>query len=202
MNGPASNFVGSGPGLIPESSVINISLIPEGIYDTGTDRLRLRDTARVYLHSNVSPFGVVDSAVAVIDSVTFAGSFIFANAPGGTYYIRVNHRNSIETWSRTGGEPFVQGTTMSYDFTSAAAKAYGNNMINVDASPVRYALYSGDVNQDGTVDLNDVISVYNAATIFSTGYVVNDVNGDNIVDLNDILIAYNNSTGFVSVVRP
>ncbi|MBK8553966.1 MAG: VCBS repeat-containing protein [Ignavibacteria bacterium] len=101
LNGPASNFVGSGPGLIPASSAINITFIPEGLYDAGTDRLRLRDTARAYLHSNISPFGVVDSAVAVIDSVTFTGSFIFANAAGGTYYIRVNHRNCIETWSRT-----------------------------------------------------------------------------------------------------
>jgi len=202
LNGPASNFVGSGPGLIPASSAINITLIPEGLYDVVTERLRLRDTVRAYLHSNISPFSVVDSAVAVIDSVTFTGSFIFANAPGGTYYIRVNHRNSIETWSRTGGEPFVQGTTMSYNFTSAAAQAYGNNMINVDASPVRYAIYRGDVNQDGTVDLNDIVLTYNAANTFSSGYVVTDINGDNIVDLNDILIAYNNSAAFVAVIKP
>jgi len=202
LNGPASNFVGSGPGLIPSSSAINITLIPEGMYDAGTDRLRLRDTVRAYLHSNVSPFGVIDSAVAVIDSVTFTGSFIFANASSGTYYIRVYHRNSIETWSRTGGEPFVQGTTMNYDFTSAAAQAYGNNMISVDASPVRYALYSGDVNQDGIIDLNDVIQTYNAAGTFASGYVVTDLTGDNLVDLNDIVMAYNNSTGFVVVVRP
>ena len=75
-------------------------------------------------------------------------------------------------------------------------------MVNVDASPVSYAVYSGDVNQDGAIDLNDVLSVYNAASSFSSGYVVNDVNGDNIVDLNDILIAYNNSAGFVAVIRP
>lgn len=202
LNGPASNFVGSGPGLIPPSSTINITLIPEGLYDAGTDKLRLRDTVRAYLQSNVSPFGVIDSAVAVIDSVTLNGSFIFANASSGTYYIRVNHRNSIVTWSRTGGEPFVQGTTMSYDFTSAAIKAYGNNLISVDTSPVRYAVFSGDVNQDGTVDLNDIVLTYNAAGIFAAGYVVTDINGDNIVDLNDILIAYNNSAGFVSGITP
>ena len=75
-------------------------------------------------------------------------------------------------------------------------------MINVDASPVKYAVYSGDVNNDGTIDLNDVLSVYNGASVFSTGYVVNDVNGDNIVDLNDILITYNNSAAFVAVARP
>ncbi len=75
-------------------------------------------------------------------------------------------------------------------------------MISVDASPVRYAFYSGDVNQDGTVDLNDIVQTYNAAGIFAGGYVVTDINGDNIVDLNDILIAYNNSAGFVSRITP
>ncbi|HMS34469.1 MAG TPA: FG-GAP-like repeat-containing protein [Ignavibacteria bacterium] len=202
LNGPASNFVGSGPGLIPTATTINITVLPEGFYNGGTDKLNLKDTLKAYLQSNVSPFSVIDSAVAVIDSVTFTGSFIFANAPGGTYYIRVNHRNSLETWSKTGGEPLVQGTTMSYDFSSAAAQAFGNNMKQVNAAPVRYGIYSGDVNQDGTIDLNDVLSVYNAAAVFSSGYGVNDINGDSIVDLNDILIAYNNSAGFVSLIRP
>ncbi len=202
LNGPSSNFVGTGPGLIPASTTINIKVIPEGFYNGGSDKLNLKDTVRVYLQSNVSPYNVIDSAVAVIDSVTFTGSFIFANASSGTYFLRVKHRNCMETWSKTGGEPLVQGSTMSYDFSSAASQAFGNNMGQVDASPVRYAIYSGDVNQDGSIDLNDVLSVYNASSIFSSGYVVNDVNGDNLVDLNDILLIYNNSTAFVAVISP
>jgi len=51
-------------------------------------------------------------------------------------------------------------------------------------------------------ETKNVLSVYNAASSFSSGYVVNDVNGDNIVDLNDILITYNNSAGFVAVIKP
>ena len=202
LNGASSNFVGSGPGLFPAVTTINITVIPEGLYNGATDQLNLKDTVRAYLQSNVSPYNTIDSAFAVIDSVTFTGSFIFANASSGTYYIRVNHRNSIETWSKTGGEPLVQGSTMSYNFSSAAAQAFGNNMEQVDALPVRYAIYSGDVNKDGSIDLNDVLSVYNASAIFSSGYVVNDINGDSVVDLNDILFAYNNSAGFAAVVRP
>ena len=200
--GPSGNFVGSGPGLIPIPTTINIKVIPEGFYNSGTEKLISKDTVRAYLQSNVSPFNTIDSAIAVIDSVTFSGSFIFANAPGGTYYIKVRHRNCIETWSKTGGESLVQGSTMSYDFSSAGTQAFGNNMVSVDASPVRYGIYSADVNQDGTVDLNDVLSTYNGASAFSTGYTGNDLNGDKIVDLNDVLIAYNNSAGFVSVMKP
>ena len=55
--------------------------------------------------------------------------------------------------------------------------------------------------RDSTEKTN-VLSVYNAASVFSSGYVVGDVNKDSIVDLNDILIAYNNSAGFVAAVRP
>ena len=202
LNGQASNFVNSGPAITLPTITVSITAIPEGFYDIGTDRLRLRDTARAYLHSNISPYGVVDSAVAVIDSVTFTGSFLFANAPGGTYYIRVNHRNSIETWSRTGGESLVQGTTVSYNFSSAAAQAFGNNMKQVDASPVRFAIYSGDINQDGTIDASDVSEVDNDANNSLSGYVKTDVTGDDFVDAQDVSIVDNNSFNSVSAVKP
>ena len=44
---------------------------------------------------------------------------------------------------------------MTYDFTSANTQAYEDNMIQVDAPPVNFAIYSGDVNQDGVVDGSD-----------------------------------------------
>jgi hypothetical protein len=204
---------------VSNTSILNITVIPEGLFDAGTDRMRSRDTVRAYLHNNSSPFAVVDSATAVIDSVTFTGSFVFANATSGTYYIRVNHRNSIETWSRTGGEPFVQGKTMSYNFSTGAAQAYGNNQIQVavadntriitvngrnlkDASTARFGMYGGDVNQDGTVDASDVRAVDNDAANFVGGYVITDLNGDGFVDGTDFVIADNNAANFVGVIRP
>jgi hypothetical protein len=91
---------------------------------------------------------------------------------------------------------------MSYDFTTSAVMAFRNNLKQVDSLPVRFALFNGDVNQDGTIDLNDVIQTFNAASSFAAGYVVTDINRDFIVDLNDILFEYNNSAAFVSVIRP
>lgn len=75
-------------------------------------------------------------------------------------------------------------------------------MPQVDASPLRFGIYSGDVNQDGIIDLTDVVSVNNSATFFTTGYVVNDVNADFIVDLTDIIITNNNSSIFVQKITP
>lgn len=178
---------------------LNLTIQIQGYYDSLTN-VMVRDTASVYLRSSTSPFAIVDSAKAYLSS-SGAGLFTYANPLNGVnYYIQVKHRNSIETWSKT--TQLFSGNSMTYNFTTAKTKAFGDNMIMTDASPLRYAVYSGDVNQNGTVDLNDVLSVYNAAAVFSTGYIVNDVTGDNLVDLNDILIAYNNSAGFVAVVKP
>ena len=51
-------------------------------------------------------------------------------------------------------------------------------------------------------ETKNVLSVYTAASVSSSGYVMDNVNGDSIVDLNAILIVYNNSAGFVAAVRP
>ncbi len=70
-------------------------------------------------------------------------------------------------------------------------------MVQVDAAPVRFAIYSGDVIQDGVINLNDIVLIFNNSANFVNGYVVTDVNGDNVTNLNDILIAFNNSNKFV-----
>lgn len=85
------------------------------------------DTAKVFLHQAVPPYAKVDSIKILLDGAEF-GIGKFYNTPSETYYIAITHRNSIETWSRKGGEPFVRGETMIYDFTTAQNKAYGGNL--------------------------------------------------------------------------
>ena len=41
---------------------------------------------------------------------------------------------------------------MTYNFKTAITQAFGNNMIQIDTSPVYFGIYSGDVNKDGTID--------------------------------------------------
>jgi hypothetical protein len=124
------------------------------------------------------------------------------NATNGTYYIQTKHRNSIETWSRAGGEVYTVGVTLNYSFTSSAVQAFGNNLIQVDASPVRYAVYAADVNQDGTVDLTDGGLIDNDISNFISGYVPSDANGDGVVDIADAVLADNNGFNFVSKITP
>ncbi|MDQ3022049.1 MAG: hypothetical protein M3R36_15980 [Bacteroidota bacterium] len=180
-----------------------ITLVQEGYYNTTTNKLSTRDTARFYLRNISSPYAIVDSAKAVIDSNTLATSVTFANALTGTYYLVAKSRNTIETWSKAGGEPYTRGAAFSYNYTTAANKAFGNNMIQVDASPsVRFAVYSGDVNQDRTIDLADVSLIDNDSYNFVSGYVKTDLTGDKVIDIADLAIADNNAFNFVSAVLP
>jgi len=164
-------------------------------------KLNKKDTVKAYLRLNFSPYSILDSATATIDSVTFTGSFIF-NQPSGTYYFVVKHRNTIDTWSKSGGEVFTAGAIMNYDFTDLSSKAFGNNLVQVDNSPVRYAIYSGDVNKDGTIDASDQSETDNDALNSLSGYVRTDVTGDDFVDASDLSIVDNNVANGVSVIAP
>ena len=144
---------------------------------------------------NTDPNWSGDSANAYLSS-SGTGTFTFSNISNGVpYFIQLKHRNSLETWSDS-ARSFVNNS-LAYDFSTSASKAFGNNMIKVRPEPVRYAIYSGDVYQDGFIDLSDISLVYNDASIFATGYLPTDINGDDIIDLSDLVITYNNSSNFV-----
>ena len=176
-----------------------IKVFPEGFYDQEDQHLRMKDTVKVYLRSSSSPYNVQDSAKGVADSLTFNVSLKFNHDRSpGNYYLDIRHRNSIETWSAVPVE-YSFGTKVEYDFTLTSASAYGNNEKQVDG---KWGIYSGDVNQNGIIDLSDVISIYNESINFVTGYIPQDCNGDSLADLSDIIIAYNNSQLFVTKITP
>ncbi|MEO8664229.1 MAG: endonuclease [Ignavibacteria bacterium] len=178
------------------STSLNLTSVIEGFYD-GV-KLGIRDTATVYLRNSGTPFAVVDSSKAVIDSLTFTGSFVFNNTVTGNYYIEMKSRNGIETWSKL-PQSITAGTSNSYDFTASIDKAFGNNLILKNG---KYCIYSGDPNQDGAINLTDIISIFNSANSFATGYIATDLNGDRSVNLTDILFAFNNSLNFIVKAVP
>ena len=178
---------------------LNINMNIEGFYDASSNNLT-RDTVTVYLRNSSSPYALVDSSKSYL-SIAGAGTFPFTNAGNGiSYFLQIRHRNSIDTWSMN--PQVFTGNILTYDFTTASSQAFGSNMIQVDASPVRFAIYGGDVNQDGTVDATDVSTIDNDASNFISGYVVTDLTGDEFVDGTDFAIADNNAANFVSVVSP
>ncbi|MBK8551026.1 MAG: hypothetical protein IPL53_08205 [Ignavibacteria bacterium] len=156
----------------------------------------MKDISLIYLRSHLSPYSIVDSASVLIDSVSLSGTCYFS-AQSGNYYIAVKHRNSIETWSAN--PVAISFTTTNYDFTIGSSQAFANNVVFKFG---KWCTYSGDVNQDASINLNDVILVYNNANNFVTGYSATDVTGNNITDLSDLLITFNNANSFVVKITP
>ncbi|MBK8553203.1 MAG: hypothetical protein IPL53_19945 [Ignavibacteria bacterium] len=176
----------------PDNISVSLSIYIEGFYDPFSNT-QIQDTVTCYLRSSSAPYDIVDSSAAVL--ITEGKSSLrFFNAPTGNYYLTVKHRNSLETWSKNGGESLTRGEFAAYDFTYSIAQAYGNNLVLKGSE---YCAYSGDINQDGAIDLTDVIAVYNSSNSFLTGYVTLDVNGDSVVDLQDVVIVYNNTVKFI-----
>lgn len=180
---------------------INLSVIIEGFYDQPAGNMRMHDTVLIYLRSSSSPYAIIDSSKSVIDQNKFTGSFSILNCPSGSYYIQTKHRNSLETWSK---DPvaYMQSRNINYDFTRASSRAFGNNLTKIDNTPDRFAIYSGDISQDGNIDAEDIALTDNDAFNFISGYVVTDVTGDNAVDANDLAVVDNNVFNFVSLIRP
>jgi choice-of-anchor B domain-containing protein len=180
---------------------LNLKVFSEGIYNSSLNRLSRKDSLTVYLRNSSSPFSLVDSAKAPIDSLSLSGNFKFSKTITGNYFIVVKYFNALETWSRSGGELLTAGGPLySYDFSSAASQAYGNNL---QLTGSKYSMYSGDINKSNSIDLDDILYIYNDAGNFLTGVrLLSDLNGDNLVDLSDITIAFNNSNNFISVISP
>ncbi len=180
----------------PPAKILHLTELIEGFFDSGTGFM-VSDTVRVYLRNTASPYAVIDSSVSVLNTAG-KGNFSFANASNAVpYYIVVKHRNSIETWSSAGVS--FAGDSATYNFTLSSTAAYGSNL---KLMGTKYCVFSGDVLQDGFVDLTDITLVYNDANTFVTGYKVSDVTGNNLTDLTDIVLTYNNSTAFVSIRKP
>lgn len=180
----------------------DLKIAMEGFYDKANKTLNMSDSVTVFIRNISAPFETIDTARSVVDSISLTGNFNFKNTPTGYYYITVKHRNSLETWSKAGGELFTNGSTLNYDMTNSSSKALGNNLVQVDNSPDVYALYSGDVIEDFYIELSDVIYIYNDAADFASGYLISDLTGNNITGLADVLIASNNSNLFVAAIVP
>jgi len=174
----------------PSNPMLQLSILPEGLYYPSFNLMSRRDTVRTFLRNTTTPYNIVDSARGVIDSISFTNTFTYNIASAGTYYIVVKHFNSIETWSKSGGEAFTLGNTTIYNFTTANTQAYGNNL---KLKGGKYCIYSGDVNQDLWVDGKDLAQLDNHAYQFLSGrFLPSDLNGDNVVDGADFSIGDNN----------
>jgi len=149
------------------------------------------------LHNATFPYSLAAGPFTVALNMNGSASLTLPASMTASYFIVVKHRNSVETWN---GSPVPFGSgSVSYNFTSAAGQAFGNNLKLISG---KYVIYGGDVNQDGFVDTADLAPIDNDSYNFLTGYLSTDVNGDGSVDTGDMTIADNNSAIFIAKIVP
>jgi hypothetical protein len=154
------------------------------------------DTITVELHHETT-FALIDTKQAVLlTNGTASATF---TQPAGSYFIAIKHRNTIQTWSA--GPVSCVASTPLYDFTTAANKAMGG--VQVEVQTGKWAMYTGDLNQDDFIDGNDFPAFDNdSLNGVNAEYVATDMNGDGFVDGNDFPVFDSNSFNGISGVHP
>lgn len=187
---------------------INLTLFIEGLYSGAGTMSQAYDAAGPHWPAGVADHITVElrdaanySTVIYSEDIALStsGIAIFDVTPNynGTYFITVKHRNSIETTTPTALS--FSGSSVSHNFTSSAAQAYGNNL---KESAGLFLIYSGDVNQDGSIDTGDMLPVDNDSFNYSSGYLSSDVNGDGLTDTGDMIYVDNNSAIYIGSMHP
>ena len=182
--------------IIDTVAYVDITVLLEAFYNEYTD-IMVPDVIYVSLRKAANPDSIVDYSVAYLDS-TGRGMASFLYSQDGSYYIVINHRNHIETWS-SALYPIARGSTLTLNFSTDSSLAYGHNMVKHNN---RWCIYAGDVNQDGYVDPLDYARVAEASSNYVTGYVWEDANGDGYIDPLDFSVVDQNSFHYIGVKKP
>lgn len=166
----------------------------EGLYNGSS---MTPDSVTIELRNSSYPYSMVDQDKIFLNSLG-QGNGKFYDAVNGTpYYLVLKHRNAIETWSAT-TQSFTN-SLLTYDFTTASSKAFGNNLKQVGS---KWCIYSGDVNQDGNVNTLDLNIVYDSNVNGVTGYTATDLTGDLITEIGDLTNVFINNFLLIERKRP
>lgn len=191
----------------------NVKLFIQGYYvGSGTMRAALNptlfpticDSVKIELHNSVSPYALADYNLNTIN-INGTGQFqLNTTALGQSFYLVVKHRNALETWSANPVSITSGGT---YDFSTAANKAYGSNQALVGSGV--YAIYNGDISNgtlggsaDGQINISDYNELQNSLGQFLAGYNYHDLTGDFQIESMDYSLMENNMNLNLVVKKP
>lgn len=154
------------------------------------------DTINVQLRNTAAPYGIASSIKTILNT---NGSAVCNFPISGTYYLVVQHRNGIQTWSAN-PITLVNGTPGTYDFSNLASKAFGGNEVNV--GPGIFAIFSGDFNKDENIDITDLSMQEIDIVNFASGYMATDLTGEGNVDILDAPVLESNVNNFIFSAHP
>jgi uncharacterized delta-60 repeat protein len=176
---------------------LNIKTFIEGFYLGGgqmaasvdlLNQPRLCDTISIELRNEAETNIIAYSVTGVVD-IYGEGEFVFPpEVQGKSFYIVLHHRNALETWSSS--PVLLKGPITNYNFSDALSKAFDNNMR--DLGDGNFAIYSGDINQDGEINQADFSSFENISHLLLIGYLPEDLTGDGLIESSDYSLIENN----------
>ncbi|QQS35329.1 MAG: hypothetical protein IPM56_13895 [Ignavibacteriales bacterium] len=181
----------------PYFSILELSsfrALIEGLYN-GTSMTI--DTVTVELRSSSFPYSLIDQSEITLDESGNGSGRFYSALNSIPYYIVIKHKNSIETWSAS--PQSFSANLLTYDFTTGSVKAFGNNLKLINGN---WCIYSGDVNQDGVVDFQDLNTVFTENIIGVNGNSVTDLNGDSFTEIDDVSKVFLNSVLGIERKRP
>jgi hypothetical protein len=190
--------------------MLTLNLLLEGLYNANGLMNASRDASgqpvwssniadqiTVELRDNSNFSNIIFTKPEVLLSTNGSVTFAVPAAYSSSYYIAIRHRSGIITVSAA---PVPLTTPqVNYNF-DLASKAYGSNLALMPDG--WYALYGGDVNQDGIVDTADMTPVDNGSAAYLSGYRNPDANGDGVIDTADMTLVDNNSANYISAATP
>ncbi len=155
----------------------NTDLIPEEFIDWVL--VEVRDAADLTQ--------IVDRQTALLGEDGFLRSIdgqsflTFSQLPANQdFHLFVRHRNHIDIMSSL---PFQSSQFVTFDFTTDATSAYGDNQLKAIA-PNTFAMIAGDIDGDGTITTGDYNAYLSKAAIINE-YLPEDLNLDGVVSVQD-----------------
>lgn len=176
---------------------LHLKLFLEGLWENGqmnksldfiagtglTDKYEgtIADLVSIELHENTNYSTIIYTASNIELLQDGTANIEIPLNYNGSYYLTIKHQNHLETVSSS---PIsLANNPASYDFTSNAASAYGNNLVELQTGV--YGIYTGDVDQNGVVNVTDRalvdIQIYNLVQ----GYVDFDVDRNGTMNVTD-----------------
>ncbi len=182
---------------------INLKALIQGFYKGGGKLVSILsaagcDTVFLKLANNISPYNVLFTDTAILDTNGNADFIFPPGITGNSYYLVLQHRNSLETWSAS--PVLINSPTMFYDFTLNVNSAYGNNLCTLGDG--YFAIWSGDIDRNNLIDFTDLTILQNNIILFSYGYNLGDITGDNCIEAADYSLLENNLPLLLQVLKP
>lgn len=183
---------------------VNISLMLEGLYNGEAIMRKARnasgeqfsgntaDQISIELHDAGNYTNIVHAINNVNLSTSGQASISLPGSFSGSYYVTIKHRNSLET--TTVSPISFSSETITCNFTHPSL-VYGGNLHEM--SDGSWAIYCGDVNQDGSVNDVDMVLISNRSANFTSGYIAEDADGDGVVDASDLILTDNTAANLV-----